>query len=193
MMNAVNVHNELTIERFESIFKQHYPQLFRYVNSLVKDNDGTKDVLSDLFLILWQRRDTLQITNVRAYLFRCARNGALKAITGRSETTSLPDDVFEIPADAYNPFEKFVSKQSIQIVKDLINKLPVLRREMIELRLLGLKNYEIAEALDVPEKKVEYNLREAIESLGRSVRNSNLDQAAILGGAMLVQLIVNLM
>lgn len=190
-MNIDNMHTEITLDGFESIFKQHYSPLFRYVNSLVKDDDCAKDVLSDLFLTLWQQKDSLQINNINAYLFRCARNGALKAINLKSGTIALPDNAFEIPADAYNPFEKFVSKQSIQIVKDLISKLPALRREIIELRLLGLKNYEIAEALEISEKKVEYNMREAIEQLGKYIKNGNLDKAALVGSAMLVQLIVN--
>jgi RNA polymerase sigma-70 factor (ECF subfamily) len=101
----------------------------------------------------------------------------------------LPDDAFSIPENTYNPFEKFVAKQSIKIVDDLINRLPSHRKEMIELRLLGLKNAEIAKVLDITEKKVEYNMREAIEQLSHAVHNSNLDKATIAGGLMLINII----
>gem|GEM_PF-838524 len=178
-----------TLEGFEDIFKENYTPLFRYVKGIVKDDEQAKDVLSDLFLNLWQQKDKLQINDLKPYLFRAARHGALKMVSPRYQSIELPDDVHNIPADAYNPFEKFVAKQSIRIVEDLIAKLPPLRKEIIELRLLGLKYAEIAEALEITEKKVEYNMREAIEQLTHAINHSSLDKATIAGGLMLVNII----
>jgi RNA polymerase sigma-70 factor (ECF subfamily) len=138
---------------------------------------------------LWQQKDKLQINELKPYLFRAAKNGALKSLSSRYQTSELPDDAFNIPENTYNPFEKFVAKQSIKIVENLINKLPLHRKEMIELRLFGLKNAEIAQVLEITEKKVEYNMREAIEQLGHAISNSNLDKATIAGGLMMVNIL----
>lgn len=192
-MDAVNTPVTVTLDTFESIFKDNYSPLFRYVSSIVKDEDLAKDVISDLFLNLWQHQDTLQISNLKPYLFRAARNGALKALNLQSQTTQLPDELFNIPTDAYNPFERFAAKQSVKIVEELISRLSVKRREMIELRLLGLKNHEIARILDIPEKKVEYNMREAIEQLSHTINHSNMDKATIAGGLLLVNIIFTIM
>jgi len=178
-----------TLDGFERIFKENYSPLFRYVNGIVKDDEQSKDVLSDIFLNIWQQKDLLQIKEIKPYLFRSAKNGALKALTSRQKNSPLSDDIFNIPADAYNPFEKFVAKQSIVIVEELVNKLSPIRKEIIELRLAGLKYYEIAGALDIPEKKVEYNMREAIEQLSKAIRHSNLDEATVAGGLLMIQLI----
>ncbi len=183
----------MNLDSFESIFKDNYTPLFRYVNSIVKSEDEAKDVISDLFLNLWQQKEHLHINNIKPYLFRAARNGALKAINLQSQTTQLPESLFNIAADSYNPFERFAAKQSIQIVEELISKLSVKRREMIELRLLGLKNHEIAKILDVPEKNVEYNMREAIEQLRHTIHNSNLDKASIAGGLLLINIIFTIL
>jgi len=188
-METVNMPLLHTLDGFECIFKDNYSPLFRYVNSIVNDEDMAKDILSDLFLNLWQQKDQLQINELKPYLFRAAKNGAIKALSARYQTSQLPDDAFNIPENTYNPFEKFVAKQSIKIVEDLINRLPSHRKEMIELRLLGLKNAEIAQVLDISEKKVEYNMREAIEQLSHAVQNRNLDKATIAGGLMLINII----
>jgi len=192
-METVNMPLTITLDTFESIFKDNYTPLFRYINTIVKDDDQSKDVLSNLFLNLWQQKDKLQISNIKPYLFKAARNGALKAINLQNQTTQLPDDLFNIPTDSYNPFERFAAKQSIQIVEELISRLSAKRREMIEMRLLGLKNYEIAEALDLSEKNVEYNMREAIEQLRHTIHNSNLDKASIAGGLLLVNIMFTIM
>lgn len=190
-MDSGSAYFAITSIEFESIFKENYAPLFHYVNSIVKDRDLAKDTLSDLFLNLWQQKDKLQIRELKPYLFRAARNGALKALNVSGQTTEFSDELFEIPADTYNPLERFVAKQSIKIVQDLIKKLPIARREMIELRLLGLKNHEIADIMDISEKKVEYNMREAIEHLSTMVHDGNFDKATIAGGLMLLNVIMH--
>jgi RNA polymerase sigma-70 factor (ECF subfamily) len=192
MMETVNMPLLHTLDGFERIFRENYSPLFSYINSMTSDEDMAKDVLSDLFLNLWQQKDKLQINDLKPYLFRSAKNGALKALSSRYQISQLPDDAFDIPENTYNPFEKFVAKQSIKIVEELINKLPTHRKEMIELRLLGLKNAEIAHVLDITEKKVEYNMREAIEQLGHAIHNGNFDKATIAGGLMLVNMILTI-
>jgi len=178
-----------TLTGFESLFKEHYTPLFRYVKSIVKNEDQTKDVLSDLFLQLWQQKDHLQINDLKPYLFRCAKYGALKMIDPKQQSIPLSEAIYNIPSDTFNPFERFVAKQSVRLVKDLVDQLPPLRKEIINLRLLGLKYAEIAEVLEITEKKVEYNLREGIEQLSHSISHSNLDKATIAGGLTLVAFI----
>lgn len=189
-MQTVNMPPQITLDRFESIFKDNYTPLLRYVNSMIKDEAQAKDVIADLFLNIWQQREKLQIENIKPYLFRAARNGALKAINLQNQTSQLPDDLFNIPTDSYNPFERFAAKQSIKIVEQLINTLSPKRKEMIELRLLDLKNHEIAQMLDVNEKNIEYNMREAIEQLSHTINHSNLDKATIAGGLLLINIIL---
>ena len=179
------------LQRFENVFKEHYPALFRYVKSIVRDEDQSKDILSDLFLNLWLQKDKLQINNIKSYLFRSARNGALKLLNVQS-ASSLTEENWDISEDAFNPLEKIVAKESIKIVEELMNKLPTTRKEIIHLRLCGLKNHEIAKTLDISEKKVEYNMREAIEQLSYYMHNSNYDKATIAGGLMLVNIIFTL-
>ena len=190
-MELVSTASFFDLQQFEDVFKEHYSILFRYVKSIVKDDDQAKDVLSDLFLNLWLQKDKLQIQNIKAYLFRSARNAALKSLNARSADT-LIEDCWDITEDAFNPLERIVAKESVKIVEELMNKLPTTRKEIIHLRLCGLKNHEIAKALDITEKKVEYNMREAIEQLSYYMHNSNYDKATIAGGLMLINIIFTL-
>ncbi|MDB5126569.1 sigma-70 family RNA polymerase sigma factor [Mucilaginibacter sp.] len=190
-MELVSTASFFDLQQFEDVFKEHYSILFRYVKSIVKDDDQAKDVLSDLFLNLWLQKDKLQIQNIKAYLFRSARNAALKSLSARSADASI-EDCWNITEDAFNPLERIVAKESVKIVEELMNKLPTTRKEIIHLRLCGLKNHEIAKALDITEKKVEYNMREAIEQLSYYMHNSNYDKATIAGGLMLINIIFTL-
>ena len=191
METASNTVPNFDLQQFEDVFREHYSALFRYVKSILQDEQLSKDVLSDLFLNLWLQKDKLQINSIKPYLFRAARNGALKAISSQSVVTAI-EDSWDITEDAFNPLERIVAKESIKIVEALMNKLPATRKEIIHLRLIGLKNHEIAKTLDISEKKVEYNMREAIEHLSYYMHNSNYDKATIAGGLMLVNIIFTL-
>ncbi|HEK20570.1 RNA polymerase sigma factor [Mucilaginibacter sp.] len=180
------------IEQFEDVFKTHYAALFRYVRSIVKDDDQAKDVLSDMFLNLWLQKEKLQIQNIKAYLFRSARNGALKALSANN-TDAITEQCWDISEEAFNPLERIVAKEAIKAVEQLMNELPPLRKEIIHLRLCGLKNHEIAKALDINEKKVEYNMREAIEQLSFYMNNRNFDKATIAGGLLAINIIFTLL
>ena len=191
METASNTAPNFDLQQFEDVFREHYSAIFRYVKSILRDEELSKDVLSDLFLNLWLQKDKLQINSIKPYLFRAARNGALKAISSQSIVTAI-EDSWDITEDAFNPLERIVAKESIKIVEALMNKLPATRKEIIHLRLIGLKNHEIAKTLDISEKKVEYNMREAIEQLSYYMHNSNYDKATIAGGLMLVNIIFTL-
>lgn len=190
-METIAIQPCIDLDQFEDVFKEHYSKLYRYVKSIVKDDELAKDVLSDLFLNLWLQKDRLQINSIRAYLFRSARNGALKALSAQSPNMVI-DDCWDITENAFNPLERIVAKESVRIVEELMNKLPTARKEIIHLRLCGLKNHEIAKTLDITEKKVEYNMREAIEQLTYYMQKSNYDKATIAGGLMLVNIIFTL-
>jgi RNA polymerase sigma factor (sigma-70 family) len=190
-MELVSTAPYFDLQNFETVFKKHYPALFRYVKTIVKDDEQAKDILSDLFLNLWLQKDKLQIQNIKSYLYRAARNGALKLISTQSAST-LTELCWDITEEAFNPLERIVAKESIKIVEELMNKLPAMRKEIIHFRLCGLKNSEIAKTLDITEKKVEYNMREAIEQLSHYMHNSNYDKATIAGGLMLVNIIFTL-
>lgn len=191
-MNSVSSGSPaIDLQQFELVFKTHYSSLFQYAKSIVKDADVAKDILSDLFMNLWVNKDKLEIQNIRPYLFRSVRNGALKAIATQN-TASLDESYLDITEETFNPFERIVAKESIKIVEQLMRKLPAMRKEIIQLRLHGFKNHEIARILDISEKKVEYHMREAIEQLTYFMNQSNFDRATIAGGLMMLNIILTI-
>lgn len=70
-----------TKEGFEILFKQYYEPLCNFVFGMVKDYDASEDVIQELFVKLWEKRnDFSDDISVKAYLYRAARNMALNQI-----------------------------------------------------------------------------------------------------------------
>lgn len=59
----------LTVKEYNKIVDQWADGLFRFAMSMCKDEDVSKDAVQDAFVKLWERRDQVDPTKVKSYLF----------------------------------------------------------------------------------------------------------------------------
>jgi RNA polymerase sigma-70 factor (ECF subfamily) len=73
-LRAIN-RAQIDIEFMEETFHRLYEGLHRYAYSLTGDNEAAKDVVQQVFMNLWEKRDLLNISkSVKSYLFRAVHN-----------------------------------------------------------------------------------------------------------------------
>ena len=64
---------------FEKIYQMYSPRLFGKLMKLVKSESNAKDILLDVFIIVWERRESIDIDkSFRSFLFKIAENKAFK-------------------------------------------------------------------------------------------------------------------
>jgi len=62
----------------ENAFHRWYEGLHQYAFTLLGDNDMAKDVVQQVFINLWEKRDSLQINvSLGSYLYRAVYNGCM--------------------------------------------------------------------------------------------------------------------
>lgn len=77
-----------------ALYRRYYPALLRFAFGSLHMRADAEEVVQDVFLALWERRETLQIqVSVTAYLYTAVRNRILRtakhdAIVARTETQS---------------------------------------------------------------------------------------------------------
>ena len=60
---------------FRSIFDKYFPSLCVFANRFVNDEDLSKDMVQDVFLKVWEKREILDASqNIKAYVFKIAVN-----------------------------------------------------------------------------------------------------------------------
>ena len=65
----------------ESLFKSLYQRLCNYANTILNDIDESEEVVQQVFVQLWEKRETMEITtSVQSYLFRAVRNTSFNKI-----------------------------------------------------------------------------------------------------------------
>ena len=68
---------------FQYIYNKYWERLYGNVYNVLSDKGLTEDVLHEVFSDIWIRRDSLEIRNLNAYLYKSVRNNALLKIRNK--------------------------------------------------------------------------------------------------------------
>jgi RNA polymerase sigma-70 factor (family 1) len=179
------------LPNFEEVFREHYTALYRYALSLVRDEPQARDVVSDVFLEVWSRYETLTIQHsLRSYLFTCVKHASLKAMKANANVERINEATFEHVTTAGTPHDLLISTEATRFIEGLIASLPALQQEILELKLFGLRNTEVAEVLGITTAKVEYHLAAAIDMLQRRIKRSDKHYALLADGLLALHILI---
>jgi len=155
-------------ELFEQLFKAHYKALHAYATTILKDIDIAEEVVQNLFLKFWEKRELLSIaTSIKAYLYKCVYNDSLNYL--KHENVKLKHQNFTVytmdtssePASAKAELTELETK-----LRAALNELPEQCRTIFQLsRFEELKYKEIAEQLGLSIKTVENQMGKALKIL----------------------------
>lgn len=154
---------------FETVFKENYSSMVRAARRILIDIEPAEEVIQDLFVKLWEKRDSLVIsTSLPAYLHRAVTNHAINYYKFQKKTLRFQDYIgFEV--DEYQAVaadEPMLHNDLEKKVNTLMKSLPDKRRMIFEMsRFEGLKNWQIAQQLGINIKTVEYHMAAALDFL----------------------------
>lgn len=166
---------------FDQIFQKYYQPLFMYGLKFIDDESEVHDILQEVFVTVWEnQKHKLEESHLKSYLFKAVRNGCLNflrhkmVVSKHVEKQKVILPLLEL--DFYKSGEKsLIEKQDLEIIHKAINSLSSEYREVIELsRFEGLKNKEIAEKLQIPERTVETRLYRALSALRKKLTKNQL-------------------
>lgn len=157
---------------FEALFRAYYPFLCHYATQILKDSSAAEEIVQELFVKLWEKREDTHIeTSVKNYLFRAVKNHCLNYV----RHSKIKDEYFRIAQSEQTIFsdEDYDSQTELmQKIEESIASLPEKRREIFRLsRQEGLKYREIAAKLNVSIKTVETQMGFAIKSLREMLKD----------------------
>ena len=159
----------------EVVFKAHYAGMASFVQRFVRAPDLAEELVQDVFLKLWSKREQLaEIETFRTYLFRAARNTALNYLRRAKLERRWQEEqgVIDEPPNSFSADDETVEQEVAQAVKEAIDRLPPRCREIFLLsRDGGLTYAEIARSLDISVKTVETQMGRALKSLRSSLHH----------------------
>lgn len=147
---------------FEELFYQYLPLVQPVILQIVKSESVTKDLVQEIFLKLWLKREKLiDVEQERNYIFRIVYNTTFtyleKKLVEKKTLKVLTDGIG--PDMGFYQERNFDSFEINRLLKDAIKKLPPQAGHIYQLnRIDGFKPQEIANQLGISVQSVRNSL-----------------------------------
>ncbi len=156
--------------KLETLFRQHYRQMYRLATILLHDDAESKDVVHDIFARLLDDPRDLQEETAEHYLLTSVRNRCLNVIRSRKIHERV-EHLYLLELDtAITPTEHL--DEELRALQKGIGQLepPVCRDIILQHYRDGVTFKEIAYHLGVSETTVYKHLRRALSQLHRHLK-----------------------
>ncbi len=148
-------------DAFGRIYDRYIERIYRFVLLKLPSKEAAQDVTSEAFLRLWQYvQEEKGITNVRALLYRIARNLVVDYYRASSRTISIEQSVtFSLDVTSYDNEDRLSdqnkgkrlieAKADLALIVERVSRLKEDYRDVLMLRLVDdLSFQDIAIVLD---------------------------------------------
>ena len=163
--------NEQAMELlFAELFRKHECRLYTLAQQLTKSEQYAKDVIQEVFIKLWERRQELsRIENIEAWLYRMTENKVIDFLRKAAADGRLKEAIWKnLPLRDEDPEILIETKEYHQIIRKAIESLPAQRKLIYQLnREKGLNYQEIAQTLQISKHTVKNQLSTALQSIRR--------------------------
>ena len=155
-------------DAFAEIYERYFGALYLHAYKRIRDKDEARDLVQELFSLLWSKRETLEPrTSFSNYLYTWVRNSILNIIAHKlveeKYLSSLPDRINDTEALTDHRVRE---RQLAAIIEKEIEALPPRMKAVFELSRKSNMSYkEIAEKLDLSEQSVRSHVKNALKIL----------------------------
>jgi RNA polymerase sigma-70 factor (ECF subfamily) len=165
-------------QAYKELYTSLYAYLFGFARTIAPSRETAEEIVSDVFIRLWERRKELEkIENLKVYLYVATRNVAFNYLDRqkRTPTHSIDDISDDISAEFtsiyFDPEQLLITADMLALIQKAIDQLPPKCKVIFKLiKDDGLKYREVAEVLGLSVKTVENQLAIALEKIGNTVR-----------------------
>lgn len=156
---------------FEKLYRLYFPRLYVFSLKIVQESGLAKDVVQNVFIRLWENRDTFYREHPEAFLYKMVRNASLNYVrhikvvdnlNAKVRDQYLGEELYYIDMVGDQPYvliEKELQEQITQVFDSLPEKCRIVFQKS---RIEGLKNKEIADQLNMSIKNVEKHISKAL-------------------------------
>lgn len=156
----------MTSGQFEQIFHQWYGPLCRLAHRRVRDKDVAEDLVQEVFIRFWNRREFLpKDLEAKPYLYRSVLNATVDYLSDRQEVLPEPEEWLGLEAHEHAD-HPILHHEVQEAVNQGMEALPPACKEVFILSRYEEMSYkEIAGVLEISVKTVEAHMSKALKVL----------------------------
>jgi RNA polymerase sigma-70 factor (ECF subfamily) len=170
LWNAIRQSDE---KAFSELFNRYWNTAHRIAYSKVRSLETTQEIVQELFITLWDKRETLMVHNMPAFISTCIKNKAIKYIESQ-----IVKEKYWTYYKNYIPQTESVTESELdykelkEAIEAEVERLPAKSKKVFQLnRFQGRSVSEIASMLNLSEKAIEYHLTRSLKHLRLHLRD----------------------
>ncbi len=146
-------------------------KLCLYANSLTNDISISEDIVQNVFIKVWERRDNLKVDfSIKSYLYKSVYNACINEYKKNQSVTALERKHIEELDRIVEDKDEAALERLIGLVKEAIQELPPKCKEIFLLsKKEGLTNIEISEYLNLSKNTIERQINIAFSKIRENV------------------------
>ena len=150
---------------FKELFSRYYERLRNYLYYLSGDISWTEDAVQEVFIILWEKKNSIDDQTIAPYLFKISRNLFLKQ--KRHDEVRLKFLKEQPTQESENTVTSQMEKTEFDLkLQAVLSELPSgCRTVFLMSRMEEMSNKKIAESLGISLKAVEKQITKALKIL----------------------------
>ncbi|WP_298367448.1 RNA polymerase sigma-70 factor [uncultured Lutibacter sp.] len=180
MSEKIFLDDDILLERLKAgdnqalteIYNTYWKSLFLSSYSLLKNKEVCEDIIQDVFVDIWKKRETIKITiSLKAYLYACTRYKVYDYFRKNKKGVNV-DLIENLNTRIYQatPATKLMHKELVEHINSVVDSLPKKCREIYILsREEQLSHKEIAQKLNISTKTIESHITRALKTLRTSM------------------------
>lgn len=182
-MGSVNFKNKSDEELFnllkkdngfalDELFNRYWEKLFKSADKLLFDEDAAKDVVQNVFVKLWENRNSVMVSNLYAYLLQATKYQVVSYLR-KGKFTAQHEDELESLGSVNNTEQTINFNELNHVIIESLEQIPGRCREIFYLsRFEYLSNKEIADRLDISIRTVETQISKALKYIRETLETT---------------------
>jgi len=150
---------------FTEIYNRYWKKLLLVAWNHSRNDAIAEDIVHEVFMSLWERRSTIEIDNLSAFLATSIKFSVFRFLQRERRRIELAVENYEFTELIFEEDHldaRFLKEYIDGVVEVMPEKCKLVFRYSRE---LGMKNKEIAEKMAISEKGVEANMTRALKTI----------------------------
>lgn len=165
-------------DAFTELYNRYKDKLYNFAFKLTNCPDKSKDIVHNIFLKIWEKRDLLDGKVIfSSYLFMMIRNHSIDELRKWAKEKVMIDEIAKRSntIELNTPEENLIYRELDGNINLAIERLPARQKQILELHLLGrLKHQEVANQLNLSISTVENTFGRSMASIRRQLKDGLL-------------------